>query len=1075
MRYVVRVIAAFLLVVAGVWAQSTAQISGSVQDASGLAVSGADVRATQTETSLERTVTTDVEGRYVLPNLPVGHYQLQVGKTGFSAYTASGITLEVNANPVYNVTLNIGTVTEQVEVQASAAMVETHSNSVGQVIDNQRVLELPLNGRQATELIYLSGGATPAPAADLNTNKNFPTTTISIAGGQANGSTYMLDGGTHNDPLNNLNFPLPFPDALQEFKVETSATPARYGHHSAGAVNVVTKSGSNSFHGDAFEFVRNYDFNARNFFQPVRDSLKRNQFGGVIGGPIMKNKMFFFGGVQRTLNRQVPTSATVFVPTAAMLAGDFTAFTSAACNSGKALALKGPYVNNQIDPKLFDPVSVNLLKYIPVSSDPCGKIAVGTPNNSNQTDAVVKIDYQISAGHSIFGRYLPAQYSNPAFYDGKNALTLTKAGYTNRVQSFVLGDTYMIGGAIVSSLHLTVNRAYNKRVVPEYFSPTDLGAKVYSAWPKYTNLTVTGAFGTGGGTTNPGQYNTTTYQVAEDIDVVRGSHQFAFGVNYIQPGQNESNQQFSNGSYSFSGQMSGSAIADFMVGAISGDQQGNAQRDNERGRYLGIYFQDSWRLSSRFTVNAGIRWEPFMPMRHKFGWVSHFDQASFLAGKKSTIYTNAPAGLMYPGDAGYPGTAFTFGSNKDFAPRLGLVWDPAGDGKTSVRASYGMFYDLPHFFFNVRTSNAPPWGASVNSINLLTPYGLSNPWANYPGGNPFPSILSGGKNQTFPLSGIFINYSNLHTHAPVLHQWNLSIQRQVSTWLFTASYLGNRGVHQWTAYEGNPGVYAPGATASNINTRRVLYRADPVNGQYFGTIATLDDGGRTSYNAMLLSAQRRLTGFFSVLANWTWSHCLSDGITTELAGPSRVQPNDRNAEYGSCGTSDRRHVINLSSVISVPKITGNPWLSRLAGGWQLSVLARPQTGAFASVTTGTDVALSGIGNQRPHQIAASPYDPNPTVDHYLVKSAFQVADTGTYGSLGVNTIKSPGSFQLDTSLSRTFRLTESQKLDFRAEAFNVPNRMNANAPVTALNNANFGKIQTATDPRIMQFAVKWTF
>src|SRR5437762_4015444 len=272
-----------------------------------------------------------------------------------------------------------GNVGEQITVTADSATVETRSTGVGQVIDHQQVTEIPLNGRQANELIFLSGLATAAPSGDLNTNKNFPTVTISVAGGQANGITYIMDGGTHNDPFNNLNLPTPFPDALQEFKVETSALPARYGYHAASAVNLVTKSGSNQIHGDAFEFVRNYRFNARNFFAPERDSLNRNQFGGTLGAPIIKDKLFFFGGYQGRIEKSNPATTISFVPTQAMLTGDFTAIASPACNGGRQLTLTGGFVDNRIDPSRISPVSRKFLQHVPVSQDPCGRLQYGIP------------------------------------------------------------------------------------------------------------------------------------------------------------------------------------------------------------------------------------------------------------------------------------------------------------------------------------------------------------------------------------------------------------------------------------------------------------------------------------------------------------------------------------------------------------------------------------------------------------------------------------------------------------------------------------------------------------------------
>src|SRR4029077_3296877 len=420
-RYNVRLVRASLMIVAlagighgSAWAQAIAgsQLSGVVRDSSGAAIPGVEVTATKTDTGQVRTVFTAADGSYALPNLPIGPYQLKVVLQGFNTYIRDGIVLQVGSNPEINVSLAVGQISEQVTVTANSTLVETKNTGVGQVIDNQRVMELPLNGRQATELIFLSGLATSAPAGDLNTNKNFPTVTISVAGGQANGITYIMDGGTHNDPFNSLNLPTPFPDALQEFKVETSALPARYGYHAASAVNLVTKSGSNQVHGDVFELNRDSHFIERNYFAAEKDNLSRNQFGGTLGAPIVKNKLFLFGGYQGRIEKSNPPTVISYAPTAAMLAGDFTAFASPACNGGTQRTLTGGFVNNRIDPSRLSSVSLNALKHIPVSTDPCGKVQYGIPNNSTEHQALAKVDYTINSNSSLFVRYFYAVYDN---------------------------------------------------------------------------------------------------------------------------------------------------------------------------------------------------------------------------------------------------------------------------------------------------------------------------------------------------------------------------------------------------------------------------------------------------------------------------------------------------------------------------------------------------------------------------------------------------------------------------------------------------------------------------------------
>src|SRR5437867_2134894 len=440
-------------------AVATAQISGTVKDQSGAVLAGADVKATQTATGATRTVISSEDGGYVLANLPIGPYMLEVSLPGFRTYVQTGIVLQVNSNPTIDPVLSVGQVSETVEVQADAALEETRNTGVATVMDNQRVLELPLNGRQVTELIFLAGMATPGVGS--NGVRNYPTVVVSVAGGQGNGVTYLLDGANHNDPYNSLNFPLPFPDALQEFKLETSGMPAQYGYHSAATVNAVTKSGTNEFHGSLFEFVRNGVFNARNFFAPARDTLKRNQFGGVIGGPMKKDKLFFFSGYQGTLQRSNPPTSIAYVPTAAMLAGDFTAVASPACNGGRQITLAASqgFVNNQISPSRFDPVALKIASLLPKTDDACGKTTYGSKSNQDEHILVQRLDYQKSQKHSLFGRFLLANLETPSTYDGKNPITIDLAQSQTRVYSLLVGDTYLLGSGTVSSFRAGVNRS----------------------------------------------------------------------------------------------------------------------------------------------------------------------------------------------------------------------------------------------------------------------------------------------------------------------------------------------------------------------------------------------------------------------------------------------------------------------------------------------------------------------------------------------------------------------------------------------------------------------------------------
>ncbi|MBI2150458.1 MAG: carboxypeptidase regulatory-like domain-containing protein [Acidobacteria bacterium] len=396
----------FLILALGcapLWAQGTAQISGTVADPSGARLPGVEVTATQTATGVVRNVVSNETGLYVLPSLPTGPYRLEVALPGFRTFVRTGVVLEINSNPVIDVTLEVGQVTETVEVQANAALVETRTVGVGQIMESRQILELPLNGRNVTELITLSGAAV---TTEMSSSRSMSgQQNIRVAGGLSGSVYYSLDGASHSNPYDNLSLPLPFPDALQEFKVEASALAASQGSRSGAQANAVTKSGTNEFHGGLFEFVRNDLFNATEYFAAVdrntgkkkHSTLKRNQFGGTLGGPIMRNKLFFFGGYQGTTIRSDPSDFQSFVPTPAMLAGDFTKIRSAAC--GSPVPLRTTYsdgaptgfVNNTINPALFNPVALNVIKRLPAAQNECGLVTYGIPNLEDGRQIVGKM------------------------------------------------------------------------------------------------------------------------------------------------------------------------------------------------------------------------------------------------------------------------------------------------------------------------------------------------------------------------------------------------------------------------------------------------------------------------------------------------------------------------------------------------------------------------------------------------------------------------------------------------------------------------------------------------------------
>ena len=1082
----------------------TVSINGIVRDASGLAVPGAEVTVIQTDTGFTRNAQSAGDGAYLLPTLPIGPYRLEVKKTGFATYIQNGIVLQVDTNPAIDVSLKVGSVAEQVLVEAAAAMVETQSTGVGQVINSQQVVDLPLNGRDATQLIFLSGASTTGPNGQINTTKNYQNETIiALAGPGVAGVSYMLDGGTYNDPFNSLNLPFPFPDALQEFKVETSALPAQYGYHSAGAVNAVTKSGTNEFHGDAFEFVRNTIFNGRDYLATVGDGVKRNQFGGTIGGPIKKNKLFFFAGYQNTTVRSAPANSVAFLPTLQMLAGDFTTETSPGCNSGRQITLKAPFVNNKVAPSLINASALKMMTtYFPTPPDQsCGRITYTAVSNSSEYMGVAKGDYRLNEKHSIFGRYNAAHEFSPPSQGLLPATQQTilssvvAAGTDDLVQSGVIGDTYIFGPTTINSFHVAVNRTAIRKQVSPQFQQADIGVNVTDLEPNgfYTNVT---NYFSNGGLATTGSF-ITTHQVADDFSLIRGTHQLGFGANFIRVAQNGHYATYSSGFFTFNGQTTGLAPADFLLGTASSFTQNNLQLDQERHTYIGLYAQDNWKIRPNLSLNYGIRWEPYIGPQMTSGYVSHFDQAAFNANIHSTVFPNGPAGTFFPGDAGFNTNQRPSYINwKDFAPRIGMVWDPKGDGKMTVRASWGMFYDRPFTIQFYSYATAPPAGGGITLTQ--PPGGFSNPWQGFPGGNPYPLTLT--PSYQFPQSGSYIT-SPLNVRTTYVEQWNVTLQRQFgANWLVSASYIGSDAVHLWASRSLDPAAYIPGnctagqygltapgacSTTGNVAARRVLTLANPTQGPLYGAVSQIDDGATGSYDALLFSVNHRLSSHFSLLGNWTWAHCIADPISQYIGG-SYSLPSNRRFDRGNCvGGEDQRQNVNLSVVAESPKFSQR-FVQAIAGDWRLATTATIRTGAAINVVTGISENLTGLGGDRPNQILSNPYCAVKSVTCWINPAAFGYPAIGTYGNVGVDSLVGPGYFGINMGLSRAFIFRERHKIEIRAEAFNLENRINLGTPVLTLSSSTFGQINQEPagngavaaqgyGPRIMQFSIKYLF
>jgi hypothetical protein len=938
------------------------------------------------------------------------------------------------------------------------------------------------------------------------------------------GLNYMLDGGTHDDPENNLNLPLPFPDALQEFKVEMNGLVAQYGHHAAGTINAVTKSGTNGFHGDVFEFVRNSSMNAENFYAKAPDGLKRNQFGGTFGGPIVRNKLFFFGGEQTTTLRSLPSVNRSFVPTAKMLSGDFTDLASGRCQNQKPVTLRAPFgangIANIVDPKLFSPQALALVNdpRFPRSTDPCGLTQFGGVNNLNEYLTIGRVDYQKSEKHSMLARYMGARKDQPWDFDGKYILTSSQGQVNQRTHTLVFGDTYLIGNGIVNSVHLTAVRTLNPRISPNVIDLSEIGVKnVWIPFPGHMYLTVgsglaggiaPNGFSVSGVNVQPGYYNSIEGQASEDVSWIRGAHQYGFGGYYSHMNFTANSNVAANPNFTFSGNRTstnnpnvpdgtGLALSDFLLGLPSSFSAGTKSELYPRQTYVSLYAQDSWKFTRHLTANYGVRWEPFISPYDGHGRHNYFSYALYNSGYQSTSYPLAPMGTVMSGDAlATSDGKYVFSRLLHFVPRLGFAWDPKGDGMMVVRAAYGMFSDLPPLWTFYGNGAGSPW----NGTTSLTNPAFSDPWnlpsatyaTGYPGGNPLPATFT--KTTPFQLNG---GYDNLRQNAKstYINQWNLSIQRQVGqNWLFAANYMGNQDVHLWgPQIQQDYSVYSPGANSGNVPQRKILTLLNPAQGKYYNAIGDLEDGGTGSYHAMLLTVQRRRANGLTVQGNYTLSRCIGDGVVSQ-PGSGGITPGFRRYNRSFCA-GDRTHVVNISTVAESPRFANNA-LRILGSGWQLSGILKLMSGTSFRVSSGIDTTFTGTtDNGRANQVLANAYLPNKNKDGWLNIDAFTCPDTVTttlcpvhrlspaicsavtiscgYGNAAQ--LRGPGLINLDMGLTRRFQVHEGQSIEFRAEAFNAPNHVNPMNPSAALNSQTFGKSTAAADPRIMQLALKFVF
>ena len=1079
--------------------QGFGTIVGTVSDPSGAVIPGAKVTITNEATSTARDTKTNGQGYYVVPSLRPATYTLSVDAQGFAAATRKGIQLQADESATINVVVSVQQSTQAVEINAQAATVNTTTSTVSDVVDQRRVVDLPLNGRNAASLLLVVAGATPAPGSDVDqgNTKTFPSAvTVSTNGSRQNQVSFRLDGANNNDLYTNSNQPFPFPDALQEFSVQTSNYSARYGGNAGGVVNVVTRSGSNELHGSLLEFDRNAVFNARNFFAAKRDQLKRNQYGGTVGGPIViphvydgKNKDFFFFGYQGTKIRNIGGTSSAIAPLAQNLTGDFSNVLTASDPNNpfaKATLVIDPTTNqqfpgNKIPLTRLDPAALAFTKYLPVASSGAGRYFYSIPLAQDFNEYLVRGDHSFSDKDRLSLRYFNDKFHNTGFLDKTNYLS--NSNYSTIIsQNALISETHIVGPNALNEFRFSFSReTSNRGPAPGSLSLGDLGVKLYQPGGLKTleGINVSGFFNPS--QTDPADFIRSQYNLSDDFNLVKGKHSISFGFSAIRAQVLLRNQFRTSGSYSFTADVTNDALASYMLGYVRTFTQGFGEFKDNLINSFSMYAQDDWHVSRNLTVNLGLRYDPQFPWKETKKRIEQFSVSDYNANVHSTVFTSAPAGLLFPGDTGVPQWG-TLGSYKNIAPRLGFAYAVGNDGKTSVRGGAGMFHDaLQDGIFNNRFVDVTPFSPQ---FALTQPQGtFSNPYLGL--SNPYPSPFPPPKDSPFPGPVLVITYDPANNHreiTPVSYNWNLIIERQLAgDWILRAGYVGSHASHLLESLELNPSVYKAGDTRS-ADARRAF--------QPYGSISQATQDVNSGYNSLQLTAQKRLSHSFSVLANYTWSKSIdtlpyAQGITGVAAGSNSPVPwNFPGRHQYDRGPSEFDHTQRFvaSYIYELPALkAANKALRLVAGGWQVNGIFTIQTGGPLTILAGKDQSQTGIGSDRANYLGGDVYGGGAcgatgTCVNYLVPSAFGLPATGTYGNVGKGLLRGPNLMSWDTGLFKEFAVwRERTKLQFRAEFFNTANRVNFNNPNVTQSAGGFGSITSAQDPRVGQLALKLLF